>query len=237
MSKKIIALIVCVLILIGVGVAIFMVSNGGNQENNQNTNLAQTGNSNNSNISNNEEENNNQEQTANQTANNEEQENNETTSNGKVLVLYFSQSGNTETVANFIHDAVGGDIVKLETEQTYPSDYNELVDYAQEEQNNNARPALKTIIDIDQYDVIFLGYPNWWGDMPMPLYTFLDEYDLSGKTIAPFITHGGSGLSGTPNKIKQEEPNATVTEGLAISGSSASSSKSTVENWLSKIGF
>lgn len=73
--------------------------------------------------------------------------------------------------------------------------------------------------------------------MPMPLYTFLDEYDLSGKTIVPFITHGGSGLSGTPNKIKKDEPNATVTEGLAVSGSSAGNSKSTVQNWLSKIGF
>lgn len=238
MSKRIIALIVCILILIGVGVAIFMVINGENQENEQSTNLAQSGNSNNSDMSNNEEENNNQLETTNQATNNEDEENNNVSNNGKALVLYFSQSGNTETVANFIHDAVGGDIVKLETEQTYPSDYNELVDYAQEEQRRNDRPSLKTKMDnIEEYDVIFLGYPNWWGDMPMPLYTFLDEYDLSGKTIAPFITHGGSGLSGTPNKIKQEEPNATVTEGLAISGSSASSSKSTVENWLSKIGF
>lgn len=164
--------------------------------------------------------------------------NSETIKTGKVLVLYFTQSGNTEAVANIIHNEVGGDIVKLETSQTYPSNYNELVDYAQQEQRQNARPELKTKIDnIGQYDTIFLGYPNWWGDMPMPLYTFLDEYDLSGKTIAPFVTHGGSGLSGTPNKIKKEEPNATVTEGLAVSGSNAKNSQSTVKNWLSKIGF
>lgn len=160
------------------------------------------------------------------------------TKTGKILVLYFSQSGNTEAVANIIHNEVGGDIVKLETVQTYPSDYNELVDYAQKEQKQNARPELKTKIDnIEQYDTIFLGYPNWWADMPMPLYTFLDEYDLSGKTIAPFITHGGSGLSGTPNKIKNEEQMATITEGLAVSGSNAKNSQNIVKNWLSKIGF
>ena len=163
---------------------------------------------------------------------------NENTETGRVLVLYFSQSGNTKAVANFIHNAVGGDIVKLETETPYPSDYDELVDSAQEEQRENARPALSTKIDnIDEYDTIFLGYPNWWGDMPMPIYTFLDEYDLSGKTIAPFITHGGSGLSGTPENIKKEEPNATVTEGLAVNGSSSRNSQSTVNNWLAEIGF
>lgn len=236
MSKKIIALIVCVLVAIGGIVAIFAFNNRESEQNNQNTNLAQSENSNNSRAKNNDEENNNRTGTTNQVTNNEE--NNNTTSNKKALVLYFSQSGNTETVAKFIHEEAHGDIIKLETQKAYPSDYNELVNYAQEEQRNNERPALKTKINnIDQYDVIFLGYPNWWADMPMPLYTFLDEYDLSGKTIAPFITHGGSGLSGTPNKIKKEEPNATVTEGLAISGSSASSSKSTVQNWLSKIGF
>lgn len=162
----------------------------------------------------------------------------EAQSKAKILVVYFSQSGNTETVANIIHNEVGGDIIKLETVQPYPSDYNELVDYAQNEQKQNARPELKTKIDnIEQYNIIFLGYPNWWADMPMPLYTFLDEYDLSEKTIAPFITHGGSGLSGTPDKIKQEEPNAIVLEGLAVSGSQAKNSQSTVKNWLSEIGF
>ena len=141
-------------------------------------------------------------------------------------------------ISNFIHDAVGGDIVKLETEEPYTDNYNDLLDIAQEEQRENARPALSTKIDnIDEYDTIFLGYPNWWGDMPMPIYTFLDEYDLSGKTIAPFITHGGSGLSGTPENIKKEEPNATVTEGLAVNGSSSRNSQSTVNNWLAEIGF
>lgn len=166
-----------------------------------------------------------------------ESDTNSTTS-GKNLVLYFSQSGNTEKVANFIHEEVGGDMVKLETTVAYPSNYEELTDYAQQEQRNKSRPELITKIDhIDEYDTIFLGYPIWWADMPMAIYTFLDQYDLKGKTIAPFNTHAGSGLSGTPNKIKEEEPNATVTEGLAVTGSSAESAKSTVQGWLSRIGF
>ena len=108
----------------------------------------------------------------------------------------------------------------------------------QEEKNKNARPALKTQIDnIDEYDTIFLGYPIWWGDMPMALYTFLDEYDLNGKTIAPFTTSGGSGLSGTLRNIEDEEPNSTVTEGLAIRDDNVKNSQNTVIEWLSEIGF
>lgn len=165
-------------------------------------------------------------------------ENENIVSKGKVLVLYYSLTGNTETVANFIHDEVHGDIIKLETVKTYPSDYNELINEAQDEQRNNFRPELKTVIDnIDEYDIIFLGYPNWWADMPMSIYSFLDNYDLSGKTIAPFITHGGSGLSGTPSKIGQVEVGATITKGLAVSGASAKSSKDAVMSWLKEIGF
>lgn len=227
MNKKVIALIVVIILMVigvGVGVAILINNNENNNQvvgntNNTERNTETENLSANTNIANND-------------------ENNNTENTGKVLIVYFSQTGNTETVANFIHEAVGGEIVKLETEQTYPSDYDELVDFAQQEQRENARPALTTRIEnIDEYDTIFLGYPNWWGDMPMPIYTFLDEYDLSGKTIAPFITHGGSGLSGTPENIKEEEPNATVTDGLAISGSSARNSESDVREWLSEIGF
>ena len=167
-------------------------------------------------------------------------QNSENTNNGNqnILVLYFSMTGNTQSVAEIIQDQVGGDIVRLETVQEYPSDYDELLDYAQNEQSENARPELKTSIEnINDYDVIFLGYPIWWGDMPMPVYSFLDEYDLSGKTIAPFVTHGGSGLSSTPEKIKQEEPNATVTNGFEVNGDNAASSGSDVTNWLNEIGF
>lgn len=157
---------------------------------------------------------------------------------GNTLILYFSMSGNTETVANYIHEEIGGDIVKLETVQTYPEDYDELVDYAREEQRDNARPELETAIEnIEQYDTIFLGYPNWWGDMPMPIYSFLDQYDLSNKTIAPFITHGGSGLSGTPANIANEEPDAVVTEGLAINGDDVDDCQDEVNEWLNELNF
>lgn len=207
MNKKIITLIIAIIVIIVAGVIIFFAT--------QNQSTTTTNN------------------------NNVENETREETNTGsKTLILYFSMSGNTQTVANFIHDEIGGDIIRLETEQTYPEDYNDLVDYAQEEQQENARPELKTKIEnIDQYDTIFLGYPNWWGDMPMPIYTFLDEYDLSGKTIAPFITHGGSGLSGTDENIQEEEPDATVTEGLSIYGDDAKNSQSDVEDWLNSLGF
>lgn len=222
MNKKLITLVIGVLVIIGIGATLFFMNR--NTSNNESVNNNVNGSNANNETNNNEEENN---DNGNQTI----------TGDKRTLVLYFSMSGNTETVANFIHDEVGGDIVKLETVKNYPSDYNDLVDYAQEEQRKNERPELKTKINVDDYDVIFLGYPNWWGDMPMPIYTFLDEYDLSGKVIAPFITHGGSGLSGTPSNIQDEEKNATVTEGLAVSGSNSKNSKGTVENWLSKIDY
>ena len=181
---------------------------------------------------------------------NESQDTNETVSNesktddinienmGNTLILYFSMSGNTETVANYIHEEIGGDIVKLETVQTYPEDYDELVDYAREEQRDNTRPELETTIEnIEQYDTIFLGYPNWWGDMPMPIYSFLDQYDLSNKTIVPFITHGGSGLSGTSANIANEEPDAVVTEGLAINGDDVDDCQDEVNEWLNELNF
>ena len=236
MNKKVLTLLVVIILVAIIGGIVFALNMNKTSDTEKNAENNFTGNINNIEESNNIE---NKNQTIlNENTNTSDENDTETSKTGKVLVLYFSQSGNTEAVANIIHNEVGGDIVKLETVQTYPSDYNELVDYAQKEQKQDTRPELKTKIDnIDQYDTIFLGYPNWWGDMPMPLYTFLDEYDLSGKTIAPFITHGGSGLSGTPDKIQKEEPTATVTEGLAVSGSSAKNSQSTVKNWLSKIGF
>lgn len=233
MNKKVIALIVVLLVIIGgvVG-AMFLSNNDSTDKTNDVTQNLSNRNENKETISNNT----NNEVTQNNTDNNAND--NTETGSKKALVVYFSQSGNTEKVANFIKDATDADIVELETVKAYPSDYNELLDYAQNEQKENARPELKTKIDnIDEYDVIFLGYPNWWGDMPMPLYTFLDEYDLSGKTIAPFVTSGGSGLSGTPNKIKNIQKNATVPEGLSISGSQAGSSQSSVKNWIQKIGF
>ena len=228
MNSKVIALIVVIVILVIAGIAIALWMNPNNQEGNnlaqgtENTAAGETV----------------TQANAQDDAQVNAQDDTQTEEGSKTLIVYFSMSENTQTVANFIHEAIGGDIIRLETEQTYPSDYNELLDVAQEEQSNNARPALKTKIDnINEYDTIFLGYPNWWGDMPMPIYTFLDNYDLSGKTIAPFVTSGGSGFSGTIETIKEAEPNANVTEGLSINGSSAESSQSSVNEWVSNLGF
>ena len=231
MNKKVLALVAIILVIVVIGIVVGINLAG----NNENANTVQ-----NQASSENQEDNQEVGQVANNetNTNTEENQNNQENENGNVLVVYFSHTGNTENVANFIHEAVGGDIVKLETEEPYTDNYNDLLDIAQEEQRENARPALSTKIDnIDQYDTIFLGYPIWWGDMPMAIYTFLDEYDLSGKTIAPFVTSGGSGLSGTPGDIADEEPNATVTEGLSVRDSNSENSQSAVNEWLSEIGF
>lgn len=156
----------------------------------------------------------------------------------KSLVVYFSWSGNTENVAKSIQSQTDSDIFEIVPATPYSDDYDTVVDLAQEEQRNNARPAISgSIENIDQYDVVYVGFPNWWGDMPMILYTFFDTYDLSGKTVALFCTSGGSGLSNTVNEVKELEPNATVTEGLHIGSSSSSDPDDAVSEWLSEIGL
>lgn len=154
------------------------------------------------------------------------------------LVVYFSWSGNTASVANEIQAQTGAEIFEIVPENPYTDDYNTMLDIAQEEQADNARPAIAEAIEnFAQYDVVYLGFPNWWGDMPMILYTFLEEYDFSGKTIAPFVTSGGSGFSNTLSTIASMEPNATVTEGLSPGSSTAADSGSDVTQWLSGIGL
>ncbi len=156
----------------------------------------------------------------------------------KTLVVYFSHSGNTRQIAENIQEKLDADIFEIKTVKEYSSDYNTVVDEAQEELNDNARPELSTTLDnIEQYETIIIGYPIWWGDMPMAVYTFLDTYDLSGKTIAPFCTHGGSGLSGTDDNIREEEKDATVLDGMAISDSAIDSSDGDVEEWLQECGI
>ena len=154
------------------------------------------------------------------------------TEDGNVLVAYFSVPetdgvdtvsgasrvvvdgevlGNTQYIAQLIHQETGGDLFRIETVQEYPGSHDALLDYAYNELTENARPELASQIENpDSYDVIFLGYPNWNSDLPMPLYSFLEEYDFSGKTIIPFTTHGGSGLSRTVQTIKELQPDVTV---------------------------
>lgn len=152
-------------------------------------------------------------------------------SNGKL-------QGNTEYVATVISEATGGDLFEIKTVHTYPGTHKELIDAAKKESDEDARPALATHIkNLKEYDVVFVGFPNWWYDMPQPLYTFFDEYDFSGKTIVPFCTHGGSRFSDAIKTIREIEKNATVLDGYAIARERVSNSKDGILNWLKKIGM
>ena len=154
------------------------------------------------------------------------------------LIVYFSWSGNTENIASAIAGQTGADVFEIVPEEAYTPDYNALLDIAAKEKENGARPAIAgSIDDISRYDIIYVGYPNWWSDMPMILYTFFDSYDLSGKTIAPFCTSGGSGLSGTVSSIRELEPEADVLDGLHIGSSAASDPDQAVSDWLESLGF
>ena len=142
-------------------------------------------------------------------------------------------TGNTGLVANYIQKATGGDLFSIRTVKAYSDDYNTVIEEGQAEKNNNEKPELSSHIDnLDDYNTVFIGFPNWWYGMPMVMYSFLDEYDFSGKTIVPFCTSGGSGFSDAISEIKEAEPNATVLDGLHISGSGASRSESEVSEWV-----
>ncbi|WP_081848586.1 flavodoxin [Clostridium sp. KNHs205] len=151
---------------------------------------------------------------------------------GKVL-------GNTQYVAQLIQDNTGADIFRIEPRTPYPTNHTILVDLARKEQDENARPELASRIEnLAQYDVIFLGYPNWWGDMPMVLYSFLESHDLSGKTVIPFNTHGGSGFSSTINSITQLQPNATVNRnGFTVSRNNVQDCTDDVAAWVQGLGL
>lgn len=155
------------------------------------------------------------------------------------IVIDGQVKGNIQFMAETIAENVSGDLFRIETVQEYPGEHDKLVDFASEELSDNARPELSSHIEnIDNYDTIFIGYPNWWADMPMPLYTFLDEYDLSGKTIIPFTSHGGSGFSGTISSIVSAEPNANViTDGFSVSRNSTPNSAGDIAEWLNGLGY
>ena len=150
-----------------------------------------------------------------------------------VVVREGQVMGNLEYMADVIQQTIGGDLFRIETVEEYPLDHEPLVDQAAEEQDEEARPELSTQIENpDQYDTILLGYPNWWGDMPMALYTFLEEYDFSGKTIIPFTAHGGSGFSDTVDTIAELQPDAEVSdEGLSISRNDVAEAQEEISSW------
>ncbi len=184
-------------------------------------------------------------------------------SDGKILIVYFTMPesdgvdtvagasrvvvdgemyGSVEFMANTIQETTGGDLFEIKTVQDYPTLHEPLVDLADEELANDARPELSTHIDnLDEYDTVFVGYPIWWGDMPMPLYSFFDEYDFSGKTIIPFSSHGGSRLANTVETIAELEPDAAVTDGFTVSRNDIEEDASAVAeelvSWVKELGF
>ena len=154
-------------------------------------------------------------------------------SGASIVVKNKDVLGNMQYMAMTIQEAIGGELFRIETKEKYPLEHETLVNQAKEEQNEDARPELATHIEnVEQYDMIFIGYPNWWGDMPQPLYTFLEEYDFSGKTIIPFNSHGGSGFSNTIEEIKKLQSNATVRDdGLSISRNDVADSEQEITDW------
>lgn len=147
--------------------------------------------------------------------------------------------GRLRAIADMIQQNTGGDLFSIQTSVVYPTDGGELIDYAAQEQDENARPELTSHIEnLDQYDTIFVGYPNWWADLPMAVYSFFDEYDFSSKTIIPFNVHNGSRFSRTIETIQELEPNATVIEdGFTISEQNVPEAVDDVASWLQAIGY
>lgn len=160
-------------------------------------------------------------------------------SSGASRVLFGGKvMGSTQYVATIISEATGGDLFEIKTVHAYPGSHKALIDTAKVEIDNNARPRLATHIEnLKDYDMVFVGFPNWWYDMPMPLYTFFDEYDFSGKIIVPFCTHGGSRFSDAIKTIRELEKGATVFDGYAISRDRVADSKAGVLKWLERIGM
>ena len=163
------------------------------------------------------------------------------TGDSEILVAYFSWSGNTQQVARWIAEKTDADIFRIVPEIPYTND--DVFDRAQDELNNGTRPALAEYIDeaiMAEYDVVFVGFPVWWYDLPMPVWTFLEEYDFSGKTVIPFFTHNGSSSgAGSVSTVAELCPNANVLTGdyFSYRGSNVDGAENTVEEWLSELGY
>ena len=170
----------------------------------------------------------------------------------KKLIAYYSRAGsnyfgnrivdlavgNTRVVAEKIQALAGGDLFRIEPVKPYPADYDETVERAKEELGKNARPELKEIVrNPDVYDTVFLGYPIWWGVMPMPVLTFLESADFSGKTIVPFCTHEGSGFGMSERYIRQSCPKAKILSGLAIRGGKRDQADAEIRKWLKSLNL
>ena len=165
------------------------------------------------------------------------------------LVIYFSRSGenyfggvlkniekgNTEVIAEYIQEFTSADLFKVEPAEEYPADYMECIDVAKKEQQKDARPELKEALDdISAYDTIYIGFPNWWGTLPMPMFTQLEKLDFNGKTVKPFVTHEGSGFGSSQRDLKKLCQGADIKNGLSIPGATVYDVKDTVKAWVNE---
>jgi len=158
--------------------------------------------------------------------------------NAKCLVAYFSHSGNTRVIAHEIQAHVGGDIFEIVPVDPYPRDYDAVVAKARKELDVDSRPTLKTNVEnMGLYNVVFVGYPNWWGTVPRPVATFLAACDFSGKTLGPFCTHEGGGLGRSVTDIEELCPQSIVLDGLAIRGGDVRNAHDKISVWLKEIGL
>lgn len=177
---------------------------------------------------------------------------NKNNTDSKILVVYFSRTGenynvgnvevgNTAMVASYIKDYLKADSFEIIPVNKYPDKYQECLDQATKEKNENARPEIQNkITNFDQYDTIFVGYPIWWGNLPMIMHTFFESYDFNGKKVIPFNTHEGSGDAGTYSTVQKDLPKANVTtDGLALDGKTARSydGKQKTIDWLKGLGY
>ena len=164
---------------------------------------------------------------------------NDAVAGASIVVKDSEKMGNTEYVAGLVQKTVGGSLFRIETKDAYPLEHDTLVDQAAEEQEKDLRPELSSHVeDFEQYDTVILGYPNWWGDLPMPVYSFLEEYDFGGKTIIPFVTHGGSGFSATRDTISKLQPDASVSSNtLSLSRQDVAAGEDDVKAWAESLGI
>lgn len=164
---------------------------------------------------------------------------NDAVAGASIVVKNSEKMGNTEYVARLVQEVTGGDLFQIETKDAYPLEHDTLVDQAADEQDNNLRPELSSHVEnFEKYDTVILGFPNWWADLPMPVYSFLEEYDFGTKTIIPFVTHGGSGFSNTVNTISKLQPDANVSSNtLSLSRENVADSEGEVKEWAESLGL
>lgn len=155
----------------------------------------------------------------------------------KSLVVYYTHSGNTKKIAELIAEKTGSTLFAIEPEKAYPTAYQAVVEQAKQEIRAGYRPALNSTIDVGDYNMVFVGSPNWWSTIAPPVASFLDEADFAGKTVVPFCTHGGGGMANVARDIAQLCPDSEVLNGFEIYGNGSARARGEVDTWLERIGI